>query len=148
MQLTLYTDYSLRVLAFLALRETGSTISEIAQFYDISRNHLVKVVHNLSLKGFIHTTRGKSGGIRLARAANEINIADVVRNTEPNFNIVECFSDDAKTCTIEPICRLKSVLGKATDEFIGKLEQYSLDDIVRKEPDKIEAVLQYVPTKP
>ena len=137
MQLTLYTDYSLRVLVYLSLYEnSSSTISEIADYYQISRNHLVKVVHNLSLKNYIHSTRGKGGGLRLARPAAEIGVGDVIRDTEPNFHIVECFNTEpsAKICNIEPVCKLKSILGKATDSFLSILDNYSIADVVKDTP--------------
>ncbi len=133
MQLTLYTDYTLRVLAYLSLKDPGekATITEIAEYYDISRNHLVKVVHHLAQKGFIQTTRGKSGGIRLARPAEEINIGEVVRATEPNFNIVECFDREKAKCVVEPACMLKPVLGEATRRFMEVLDKYTVADIIR-----------------
>ena len=130
MQLTQYTDYSLRVLIYLSQKNPGelATISEIANFYGISRNHLVKVVHNLATYGFIQTMRGKNGGLRLARPAAEIGIADVVRKTEPNLDIVECFNKETNTCVISPVCRLKSILGDARTSFIQTLERYTIAD--------------------
>jgi len=128
MQLTQYTDYSLRVLIYLSQKKTGelATISEIAEFYGISRNHLVKVVHNLATYGFIHTMRGKNGGMCLARPADEINIGEVVRQTEPNFDIAECFNKESNTCVISPICALKSILGDARTSFIQTLDRYTI----------------------
>jgi len=134
MQLTLYTDYSLRVLIYLGLhRERLATVSEIAQGYGISRNHLVKVVHNLSTLGFIVTTRGKGGGLSLARTPEQINIGDVVRNTEKNFNIVECFDGKNRSCPITAVCRLKGVLGDAADAFLGVLNGFTLADMLKNE---------------
>lgn len=135
MQLTLYTDYSLRVLVYLSLNpERSSTISEIADFYQVSRNHLVKVVHNLSLKQHIISSRGKGGGLRLARAPELINIGAVIRDTEPNFHVVECFNGETpNTCVVEPICRLKGILGKASDQFLKTLDAYSIADIIKKD---------------
>jgi len=135
MQLTLYTDYSLRVLVYLSLnQEQSSTISEIADFYQVSRNHLVKVVHNLSLKEYIISTRGKGGGLRLAKTPELINIGAVIRDTEPNFHVVECFnSETPNTCIVEPICRLKGILGKASDQFLITLDAYSIADILKKD---------------
>ncbi|MFQ5487813.1 MAG: RrF2 family transcriptional regulator [Gammaproteobacteria bacterium] len=131
MQLTLYTDYSLRVLVYLGLKgEELSTISEIARHYGISRNHLVKVVHNLASHGFIHTTRGKGGGMRLARRPEEVNIGDVVRHTEGNFNLVECFDVKSSGCPITPICKLKGALHRATKSFMNVLDSYSLADVL------------------
>lgn len=135
MQLTLYTDYSLRALIFLELnREKTCTISEIANYYNISRNHLVKVIHNLSQKGYIHSTRGKGGGLSLALKASEINIGNVVRDTEPHFNVVECFDPNSNSCTVEPLCKLKPVLGIATQAFLDVLYGYTLEDVVKDSP--------------
>ena len=134
MQLTLYTDYSLRVLIYLGLRRDRlSTVSEIAQSYGISRNHLVKVVHNLSSLGFIQSTRGKGGGLSLARVPEQINIGDVVRHTEVNFNIVECFDGKNRGCPITAVCRLKGVLSDASSAFMRVLDGYSLADVLKNE---------------
>jgi Rrf2 family nitric oxide-sensitive transcriptional repressor len=131
MQLTLHTDYALRVLIYLTQqRDDLATISEIADFYQISRNHLVKVVHHLSSSGFINTTRGKHGGMKLARESRQISIGDVVRLMEPNFDIVECFNNSPPVCTVSPICKLKSVLQQAGEEFLGVRDCYSLADAI------------------
>lgn len=136
MQLTLHTDYSLRVLVYLTQKGgEQATISEIADFYQISRNHLVKVVHHLAGKGFIHTTRGKHGGIRLARAPELIAVGDVVRQMEPNFDIVECFNANTPGCTVAPVCALKSVLYQANKEFLAVLDNYTLADAIRQGPE-------------
>lgn len=134
MQLTLYTDYSLRVLIYLGLRRDRlSTVAEIAESYGISRNHLVKVVHNLASLGFIHSVRGKGGGLNLARAPELINVGDVVRHTEMNFNIVECFDGKDRHCPITAVCRLKGVLGDAASAFLEVLDGYTLADVLRNE---------------
>jgi len=134
MQLTLYTDYSFRTLAYLCLHEEKScTISEIADFYDISRNHLVKIVHNLSKAGFITSARGKGGGIRLSRPAEQINIIDIVQHTEPSLALVACFNPQAKhTCSIEPICALKGLLANAMSQFLRALENYTVADLLKE----------------
>ena len=133
MQLTHYTDYSLRVLVYLSLKINKSvTIAEIADYYKISRNHLVKVVNNLANLGYITTIRGKGGGMHLAMPAEKINIGEVVRNVEPNFDIVECFAEDHTDCRIEPICKLKRVLKSATETFLIELDQYTLQDVISK----------------
>ena len=134
MQLTLYTDYSLRVLVYLSLLPEGqsSTISEIADYYQISRNHLVKVVHNLSNLSYIITSRGKGGGLRLARPASEINIGDVVTKVEPHLELVECFNEDNHNCRIEELCALKHILLKSRKIFINELYKYTLDQAVFK----------------
>lgn len=134
MQLTQYTDYSLRVLIYLSLKkpEELGTISDIAGFYGISRNHLVKVVHNLASHGFIQTIRGKHGGMRLARPATEIAIGEVVRLTEPNFDIAECFNKTTNNCAITPVCALKSIFGEARGRFLQELDRHTIADAVTR----------------
>lgn len=136
MQLTLYTDYSLRVLVYLGIRpDEVCTITDIAKDYGISRNHLVKVVHNLGLLGYIKTVRGRGGGLMLARDAATINIGDVVRHTEGSFNLVECFDKEINTCPLSKMCALKGALYEAQRRFMEVLDQYTLGDVVgnRKE---------------
>ncbi len=131
MNLNVFTDYSLRVLLYLSLQpEKRVSIEEIAQFYHISRDHLVKVVHHLGKCGFIRTVRGRSGGIQLARQANSIKIGDVVRKTESNFHLVECFDSKSNQCRITPFCNLKDIFAEATQQFLHTLDQYTLDDLV------------------
>ena len=129
MQLTRYTDYSLRVLIFLSLQKEGqrSTISDIAEHFDIPRNHLVKVVHRLGVLDFIHTTRGKNGGIHLATAADQIRIGEVIRQMENTLDIVHC--ESPSPCPIGSNCRLKSLLNQATDAFLEVLDQYTIADL-------------------
>src|SRR3569833_749350 len=125
MQLTLYTDYSLRVLLYLGLVPARTaTIAEIADAYRISRNHLVKVVHNLSIRGFIQTTRGRGGGICLARPPAQIVLGDVVRHTEMNFPLVECFDRELNTCPIAAACILKDALYEALKAFKAVLDMF------------------------
>lgn len=132
MRLTLYTDYSLRVLIYLVYNKDKTvTISELADFYKISRNHLVKVVHELGLKGYIHTSRGKHGGIRLARPADQIVIGEVIRKTEPDFDLLECFNDKADHCVITNACNLKSMIFNAKNNFLAELDRYTLADVTK-----------------
>ena len=141
MQLTRYTDYSLRVLAYLSMKNDYSvTISEIADYYSISRNHLVKVVHHLASIGFINTTRGKGGGIRLAHKPESIRIGDVVRQTEPNFDIVECFNHANQPCVIEPLCTLKMSLHEASKSFLAVLDKYTLADAIKKDSSAYQTI--------
>ncbi len=136
MQLTLYTDYSLRVLVYLGLKgDDLATISEIADHFEISRNHLVKVVHNLSNHHFIQTVRGKGGGMRLARSPELVNIGDVVRHTEANFNVVECFDKSKNSCAITPVCKLKGALHRAVKSFLGVLDEYTLADVLQNKEE-------------
>jgi Rrf2 family nitric oxide-sensitive transcriptional repressor len=131
MQLTFYTDYSLRVLLYLGLSPRRMvTITEIAGSYGISRNHLVKVVHNLATHGFLNTTRGRGGGLTLARHPREINIGDVVRHTEVNFELVECFNPQRNTCPIASACFLQGVLHDAQKAFMAVLDSYTLEDML------------------
>lgn len=127
MQLTRYTDYSLRVLMYLAVHtERLATIGEISSAYGISRNHLVKVVHELGSLGFVRTQRGKQGGMELARPAADINIGDVVRHTEKTLTIINC---KEPPCPIRTACDLRSVLSEACDAFLAVLERYTLQDL-------------------
>lgn len=131
MQLTIYTDYSLRVLLYLGLHpEKRVTISEIADAYGVSRNHLVKVVHNLALEGWIHTIRGKSGGMQLAFPPEQINVGAVVRKTEPHMNLLECFDKEINTCPIISTCALKRALYQARKAFMDVLDQYTIADVL------------------
>ena len=142
MQLTLYTDYSLRVLIYLGSNpQRMATITDIARSYGISRNHLVKVVHNLATQSFIHTSRGRGGGIVLARSPTEINIGDVVRHTEVNFHLVECFDHEHNTCPIAAACFLKGALYEAQRAFVAVLDRYTLADVVDNR-DWLSAVLK------
>lgn len=143
MRLTLYTDYSLRVLLYLGYkRDQNVTITELADFYRISRNHLVKVVHQLGVNGYIQTTRGKRGGIRLAMAPEEIVIGAVVRKTEPDFDLLECFNPAIDQCVITNSCILKGVLFGAQATFLGILDKYTLADALGqpKAPPTIKSI--------
>lgn len=132
MRLTLYTDYSLRVLLYLASKpEATATITEITEYYKISRNHLVKVVHNLGVHEFITTSRGKNGGIKLARPADEILLSDVVRKTEPDMDLLECFNPKTDNCAISPTCRLKSMVYEGRSAFMAVLEKNTLADAAK-----------------
>lgn len=133
MQLTQYTDYALRTLIYLAVSDANVTITEIAERYHISRNHLVKVVHNLGKLGYITTTRGRQGGLKLAFPPEKINIGEVVRRTEPNFHLVECFDAQRNTCVITPACRLMVTLDDAFRAFLAVLDQYTLADITENQ---------------
>jgi Rrf2 family transcriptional regulator, nitric oxide-sensitive transcriptional repressor len=133
MQLTLFTDYSLRVLVFLGAHpDRLSTISETAKAYRISGNHLMKVVNRLSSDGYIETVRGKGGGMRLSRAASMINLGDVVRHMEDRFDIVECFNEKHRDCPLLPACTLQSVLADAHRNFMATLDRHTLQDVLGK----------------
>lgn len=132
MRLTVYTDFSLRVLMFLALKGDGlATITEVAKAYGISKNHLMKVAHQLGVAGYVETVRGKGGGLRLARRPQDIVIGEVVRRTEPDMALVPCFAPDDATCAILPSCALRGVLSGARDAFLSALDGHTLADLVR-----------------
>jgi len=148
MQLTQYTDYSFRVLIYLAEKPEGlTTVSEIAKFHSISRNHLVKVIHNLATKGFISTTRGRNGGMVLSRPSTMINLGDVVRKTEPNFNIAECFNIGGNCCVITPTCDLKSIFSEAQTGFLQVLDKYTLADAVIRDRQSRKIISLPISTK-
>ncbi len=140
MQLTRYTDYSLRVLLYLAAHEGPATIAEIAEIYGVSKNHLVKVVHELGRKGYVKTERGRGGGISLARAPGKIGVGEVVRAMEPNFHIVECFDPAKNECVITPQCALKHALIAANAAFMKVLDGYTLADVSRNRAALVRAL--------
>jgi Rrf2 family nitric oxide-sensitive transcriptional repressor len=131
MQITSYTDYALRVLIYLAGSPgKQATITEISDFYNISRNHLVKVVHQLGGKGFVITIRGKGGGFLLQRPPEMISIGEVVRSMETHFNWVECFDPAKQHCRLLPSCGLKQLLGRAGDAYLKVLDTATLADVL------------------
>lgn len=142
MRLTLYTDYSLRTLLFLGAKapEELSTIKEISDAYGISKNHLMKVTHELGKMGYIETIRGRGGGIRLAKRPEEIGIGEVVRQTEEDFYLVDCFNPESVGCVISPVCNLKGALNKALHAYISVLDEYKLSDFLH-EKEAIAALL-------
>lgn len=132
MELSRFTDYSLRVLIYAAAREGEKvTLGELAQAYRISHHHLVKIVHYLGKLGYLHNRRGRSGGILLGRKPGDIRVGDVVRRTETHFHLVECFSASTDTCRISPTCRLKGVLHEACEAFLDVLDHYTIEDLVQ-----------------
>ena len=140
MQLTRYTDYSLRVLIFLSLQKGKQliTISDISEHFDIPRNHLVKVVHQLGILGYINTTRGKHGGMCLASTAEQIKIGYVIRQMEKTLDVVHC--DSPTPCPIGGNCKLKLLLNEATEAFLGILDQYTIADL-GESPDQMKNLL-------
>jgi Rrf2 family nitric oxide-sensitive transcriptional repressor len=133
MQLTRFTDYSLRVLMYLAVRpERLGQIEEISKSYGISRGHVMKVVRGLSRHGFIDSVRGRGGGIRLARPTSEIGLGEVVRATEENLGLVECLSIDGGSCVVQPACGLQTALGMALEAFFVVLDDFTIEDLVKR----------------
>lgn len=141
MRLTVYSDYSLRLLMYLAVRpERLSTIQEVATAYHISSNHLMKVAHQLGQAGYIETVRGRSGGMRLGRRADEIGLGELIRHTEPDMHIVPCFEPEKQSCPLRGACRLKNALDRARLAFLGVLDEYTLADLTSA-PGPIRAML-------
>jgi Rrf2 family nitric oxide-sensitive transcriptional repressor len=135
MRLTNFSDYALRVLLYAAARSDRLiTIEETADVYGISRTHLMKVANQLTRAGFLTATRGRSGGLALAKGADKIRLGDVVRATEPDFALVECFGPD-NHCLITPRCRLKGALKEALSAFVATLDRYTLADLVLNPKD-------------
>ncbi|HBJ83713.1 MAG TPA: BadM/Rrf2 family transcriptional regulator [Verrucomicrobiales bacterium] len=130
MKLSLFTDYSLRVLMFAALKGESFSLSEVAEAYDISRHHLVKVVNYLAKLGYLETRRGRGGGIALGMQPEDIRIGMVVRRTEDTPFIVECFDQQHNTCPINGSCRLKGALAQAVNAFYETLDRHTLRDLV------------------
>ncbi|MCK2185141.1 Rrf2 family transcriptional regulator [Halomonas getboli] len=141
MRLTHFTDYSLRVLIYLAVKgEERATIAEIAERFAISRNHLMKVVQELNRLGYLHATRGKHGGLLLNRAPDEIPLGGLIRDIEPDLGLVECFRDD-NGCVITPACRLKPILGEALAAFVAVLDRYTLADLLGQQRAELITLL-------
>lgn len=145
MRLTTYTDYSLRTLLHIASnRDRLVTVQEIADLHGISKNHLTKVVHQLGLFGVIETIRGRNGGLRLAREPGAINIGAVVRATETDFYMAECFNPAGKPCGLQTGCALKGVLSRATAAYLAVLDGQTLADLL-PEPAPAQNTIRFHP---
>jgi Rrf2 family transcriptional regulator, nitric oxide-sensitive transcriptional repressor len=141
MQLSAYSDYSLRVLMHAALcRTERTTVDEVADAFGISRHHLVKVVHDLGRSGYLETHRGIGGGFTLGRPAEKIRLGDIVRLGEETDRVIECADKENRQCRLFPACRLKDVLDEAAAAFFAVLDDYSLADLL-KQPAKMRAAL-------
>ena len=133
MQLTLFTDYSVRVLMYLGSHQNRlCTTKEISESYGISKNHVVKVVHKLAQLGYIRSVKGKGGGLSLLKSADDINLRELISALEPNLNLVECFNSEHSICRIGSICRLKGILEKALVSFLDTLGNYTLADTLSR----------------
>jgi Rrf2 family nitric oxide-sensitive transcriptional repressor len=131
LRLTIYTDYSLRLLIYLAVKNDGlATIAEVAKQYRVSKNHLMKVAHQLGVAGYIETVRGRTGGLRLAKSAASIVLGEIVRHTEPDMALVPCFTQK-DGCAIERCCVLRRALDKARIAFLEVLDGYTLADLAK-----------------
>jgi len=136
MYLTRHADYTMRLLIHLAIQPEGGTIREIADRYGISRNHLMKVANHATREGYVHGVRGRAGGLRLAKPADELNIGQILRTAE-DWNLVECFDKPSNRCRITRACGLQSILREAVDAFLAVLDRYSLEDVVRGKPELV-----------
>ncbi|MFD2658307.1 RrF2 family transcriptional regulator [Gracilibacillus thailandensis] len=135
MRLKKYTDFALRVLIYTGTSERKVSIKEISETFYISTEHIRKVVHQLSVEGYINTTRGRNGGILLMKDPEEINIGEVIRLMENDFYLVECFDGEINRCAITPACKLRSVVGEAMRAFFEVLNQYTLADLIVNKDD-------------
>lgn len=132
MRLTTYTDYALRVLMYVGLKDDElARIDVVASGFGISRNHLSKIVHNLGAKGYVKTVQGRNGGFQLDRDPADISVGQVVRDFEPDFNLVECFDAATSGCRIQPSCILAGELNDALSAFLARLDGVTLRDLIQ-----------------
>ncbi|MCB1954891.1 MAG: Rrf2 family transcriptional regulator [Rhodocyclaceae bacterium] len=144
MHITQHTDFALRVLIYLgACTERRVTVREVSDRFGISRSHLMKIVNQLVTDGFVEGTRGKGGGLRLARAPEAIGVGEVVRRMEPGFELVECFGSDSR-CLLSSGCRLKGAFSRALDAFLTSLDGVTLADLIVQR-SRLRGVLEIVP---
>jgi len=142
MHLTRYSDYAIRVLLYLAVKgEERTTISEIAETFSISRNHLMRIVQELSQKGYLTAIRGKNGGLLLGRQPETISLGKLVRDTEHEMALVECFRDE-NNCVITPSCRLRPILAEALAAFLNVLDQYTLADLLADRTSQLSTLMR------
>jgi Rrf2 family nitric oxide-sensitive transcriptional repressor len=145
MKLTVFTDYSLRVLIYLGVQPgQRATVAQIASAFEVSENHLVKVAHFLGRQGWLANVRGKGGGLELGQAPERIVVGRVVRETEGPAAVAECFGESGGDCQIAPNCRLRGVLGEAVAAFYAVLDRYTLADLVSNRRE-LSAVLSLDP---
>lgn len=150
MRLTTYTDYALRTLMYLAAnRDRLGTIQDIANAHGIAKNHLTKVVHQLGILGFVESLRGRKGGIRLGKEPALINIGAVVRSTEPDFYMAECFDPQKNKCILSSECILKDTLYKATAAYLAVLDGVTLEDLMTSSanPPAPDAAFKSIPIR-
>lgn len=131
MELPLHTGYALRTLIFLTVKEGHHSIADIAQAYGISKNHLMKVAQRLAAKGFFEGVRGRSGGLRLAQAADALNVGAIMRVMEDTKDFVECFDPATNSCVVTPVCGLRHALAGALEAFVQHLDQFTMPILCR-----------------
>lgn len=131
MRMTLHTDYALRMLIYLATKQGAPcTVSDVAETYGLSRNHLLKVARRLGQLGAVTTLRGRAGGIALARTPEQIGLGTIIRGMEESLALVECMGTGESACILTPACRLKGVVNEALDAYLAVFDRYSLADLV------------------
>ncbi len=130
MRLSVQTDYALRTLMFLAAKDGHHPIAKIAETYGISKNHLMKVAQRLAAEGFIESVRGRSGGLKLARPAKDLNVGLIVRALEETGSFVECFDPATNTCVVTPVCGLRHALRGSLEAFLRHLDAFTVSDLV------------------
>ncbi len=131
MRLTVYTDYAIRLLLYLGLKQDGlATIQDISKAYGISRNHLMKITHRLGRAGYIETVRGRGGGIRISKRALQATLGELVRQTEDDFTLVECFEEETSTCVIRENCYVRPIMAEALAAYLAVLDRYTLNEVV------------------
>ena len=141
MRLNAQTDYSLRILMYLAAKVGESaTIQEVSTQLGLSQAYMMRIAAKLAASGLVSSTRGRSGGLVLGREARRITVEDVVRAIEPDFALVECLGHSERTCSIEPACRLKGVLVSALDAFFAELRTSTLADLTHKNRDRLAEI--------
>ena len=129
MRLTAYTDYALRLLMYLAVADGPATIGEIAERFRVSRNHLMKIAFELGVAGYLETSRGRHGGLRLARAPAAIGLGEVIRATEGTPRLVPCAAEHDRSCPLWQACVLRRVMEQAEAAFVGVLDGFTLADL-------------------
>ncbi len=142
MKLTLFSDYSLRILMFAGLNEKPTfSVDDVARAYGLSRHHAAKAINFLTQRGYLHSQRGRGGGIRLGKSPGEIRVGQLVRQTEHGSPLVECFDAATNTCPLIRACRLKHALNEAWTAFFDALDTYTLADLIHK-PGPLQRALQ------
>lgn len=142
MRITIHTDYALRTLIYLGLRQDELIATEdISAAYGISSHHLRKVVQKLVHLGFVESNRGRTGGIKLAKPPEEINVGDAARAIMSMNTLIECFSAETNKCPITPVCKLKTLMKQAQENFLKTFDEYTLDQII-DQPHEYAALLQ------
>jgi Rrf2 family transcriptional regulator, nitric oxide-sensitive transcriptional repressor len=136
MQLTQFSDYAMRTVLYLGCRpDKLVSVDEISRAFGVSRHHLVRVVQSLTELGLVTAQRGRGGGMRLAKDPSEINVGWLIRRTEPHFHFVECLDPETNTCPIAPACGLKGAISRAQQAFLDVLDEYTLDQFVKRKAD-------------